>query len=296
MPLLLPAFLLIILSTAFIASSPSPLDHSQYDGDRNGKTEKGCNDSRDCPENQYCHFSPSMSTCQDCKTKEMPCQQEEECCHGWVCALGKCTERLSTESSRARCDLAEDQCALGFCCSKTATLPFPICLPFPSEGEQCRTQTSSLLKFITFGADYDLGLPRCPCAEGLVCTRKGNLISTCEKPDEVLDFTNYSEDSLFQPMVRRDEELNYYDADLVPWPSQDDQIAFADFPKTGDVNKRYIRSNFQIFNTDSGDDLKEENLNFDDRVDEPGDPSEADFQELKQLASEMGQYFSPGFY
>ncbi|XP_073427104.1 dickkopf-related protein 3-like isoform X1 [Dendrobates tinctorius] len=298
MPLLLPAFLLIILSTALITSSPSPLDHSQYDGDRSAKenTEKGCSNSRDCPENQYCHFSPYMSTCQDCKTKEMLCQQEEECCHGWVCALGKCTERLSTESSRARCDLTEDQCAPGFCCSTRDTLPFPICLPLPSEGEQCRTQTSSLLKFITFGADYDLGLQRCPCAEGLVCTRKGNLISTCEKPDEVIDFTSYREDPLFQPIVRRDEELNYYDADLVPWPYQGDQISFADFPKTSEVNERYVRRDLQIFNTDSGDDLKEENLNFDDHVDEPGDPSEADFQELKQLASEMGQYFGPGFY
>lgn len=123
-----------------------------------------------------------------------------------------------------------------------------------------------------------------------------NLISTCEKPDDVIDFTNYREDSLFQPMVRREEELTYYDSDLVPWPSQDDQLAFADFLKTSEVIERDVRNDFQIFNADMGDDLKEENLHFDDQVDEPVDPSEADFQELKQLASEMGQYFGPGFY
>ncbi|KAM4015492.1 dickkopf-related protein 3-like isoform 2-T2 [Anomaloglossus baeobatrachus] len=297
MPLLLPAFFLITLCTAFI-TSPSPLDHNQYDGDRTAKEqmEKGCNDSRGCPENQYCHVLPDRADCQDCKTNDMLCQQDEECCPGWVCALSKCTERLSTESSRARCDPAEDQCAPGYCCSRTETLPFPICLLLPSEGDQCRSQSSILLKLITFGADYDLGVTHCPCAEGLVCTSKGNLISTCEKPDEVIDFTNYREDSLFQPIVQRDEMLNYYDADLVSWPTQDDQLAFADFPKIGKVKKRDVRNDFQIFNTDSGDDLKEENLNFDDHVEEPGDPSEADFQELKQLASEMGQYFGPGFY
>ncbi|XP_075695986.1 dickkopf-related protein 3-like isoform X1 [Rhinoderma darwinii] len=325
MLLLLPALFFIILSTAFTTSSPSTGDHSQYDGDRNAMEQMGkvnnrsvpvmdtaqekrtndqrekyvpqvCNDSHKCPENQYCHLLSHIAECQDCKTKEMLCQQNEECCPGWVCALSKCTERLSAGSGGARCDLTGDQCAPGFCCSRTETLPVSVCLPLPSEGEQCRAQTSNLLKLLTFGADYDLGLLPCPCAEDLVCTSKGNLISTCEKPDEIIDFTNYREDSFFQPLVRRDEELSYYDADLVPWPSQDDQLPFVDFPRRGEVSESDVRNDFQIFNTDMGDELKEEILHFDDHEDEPDDPSEADFQELKQLASEMGQYFGPGFY
>ncbi|XP_069802779.1 dickkopf-related protein 3-like [Dendropsophus ebraccatus] len=326
MPLLLPAFFLIVLSAAFITSFPSPGDHSQYDGDRNateqmGKVEhfytsqmnnsnisvadtvlekrdqqaKGCNDSRDCPENQFCNLLSGITECQDCKAKEMPCQQDEECCPGWVCALSKCTERLIAESGGARCELTEDQCAAGFCCSRTDRLPFPVCLPLPSEGEQCRTQASNFLKLITFGADYSLGLQYCPCAEGLVCTSKGKVISTCEKPDEVIDFTNYREDSFLEPMVRRDEELSYYDADLVPWASPDDQLAFVDFPKGGDISERDVRNDFQMFSADIDDGLKEDNLHFDGHVEEPGDPSEGDFQELKQLASEMGQYFGPSF-
>ncbi|KAM3921648.1 dickkopf-related protein 3-like [Leptodactylus fuscus] len=320
MPLLLPAFSLIILTTAFSTSFPSPADHSQYDGDRNAKEQmekmnngtismidtvqhkrtenqqaKECNDSRDCLENQYCHRSSDTAECQDCKTKEMLCQQDEECCRGWVCALSKCTERFSSKSGGARCDLT-DQCAPGFCCYRPEQLPFSVCMPLPFEGEQCHIQTSNLLKLLTFGAGYDMGLQPCPCAEGLVCTNKRSLISTCEKPDEVIDFTNYREDSLFQPLVRRDEDMSYYDADLVPWPSQDDQLAFIDFQKKGEVNEKDIRNDFQIFSADMSESLKEENLQFDDHVDEPGDPSEADFQELKQLASEMGQYFGPGTY
>ncbi|XP_075695987.1 uncharacterized protein LOC142662044 isoform X2 [Rhinoderma darwinii] len=290
MLLLLPALFFIILSTAFTTSSPSTGDHSQYDGDRNAMEQMGKVNNRSVP---------VMDTAQEKRTndqREKLCQQNEECCPGWVCALSKCTERLSAGSGGARCDLTGDQCAPGFCCSRTETLPVSVCLPLPSEGEQCRAQTSNLLKLLTFGADYDLGLLPCPCAEDLVCTSKGNLISTCEKPDEIIDFTNYREDSFFQPLVRRDEELSYYDADLVPWPSQDDQLPFVDFPRRGEVSESDVRNDFQIFNTDMGDELKEEILHFDDHEDEPDDPSEADFQELKQLASEMGQYFGPGFY
>ncbi|KAG9481555.1 hypothetical protein GDO78_010672 [Eleutherodactylus coqui] len=324
MSVLLPAFFLLILSTVFTTSYPSPGGRSQYDGDTNAmeqmetmnnsmdsvmNTEQEkrsenqqtkmpweCNDSHDCPENQYCHLSSDIAECQDCKTKDMLCQQDRECCLGWVCALSKCTERLSTESGGVRCDLTEDQCAPGFCCSTTERLPFPMCLPLPSRGEQCGTQANNFLKLITFAANYGLDVQHCPCGEGLVCASKGNLISTCEKPDDVIDFTNYREDSLLQPLIRRDEELAYYDGDLVPWPSQDDQLVFVDFPKDVEVNERDVRRNFQLFSADMGDHLQEENLHFDDHVDEPGDPSEADFQELKQLASEMGQYFGPGFY
>ncbi|KAG8567909.1 hypothetical protein GDO81_013829 [Engystomops pustulosus] len=294
---LLPAFIFLIVSTAFTTSSPSPGDHSNYNEDINTmELMRKCNDSHDCPGNQYCHLSSGAAECHNCKIQEMLCQQDEECCHGWVCALSKCTELPSIESGGARCDLIKDQCAPGFCCSRTERLPFPVCLALPAEGEQCRTQSSNLLKLITFGADYDLGLQRCPCSEGLVCTSKGSLISTCEKPNEVIDFTNFREDTFFQPLVRRDEELNYYDADLVPWPSQDDQLAFVDFQKRDEVNVRDLRNDVEIFNADIGDDLKDENLHFDDHIDEPNDPSEADFQELKQLASEMGQYFGPSLY
>ncbi|XP_056398013.1 dickkopf-related protein 3-like isoform X2 [Hyla sarda] len=298
MPLLLPAFFLIVLGSTLTTSFPSPGNHSQYEGDRNATEQMGkeCNDSRNCLENQYCHLSPDIAECLDCKSAEMTCQQDEECCPGWVCALSKCTERLIAESGGARCEMTEDQCAPGFCCSRTGRLPFPVCLPLPSEGEQCSTQSSNLLKLINFRADYDLGLQYCHCAEGLVCTSKGSLISTCEKPDDVIDFTNYSEDSIFQPMIRREEELTYYDADLVPWASQDDQLAFVDFPKKAELNERAKRSDFQMFNADIDDRLQEDNLHFDAHVEEPGDPSETDFQELKQLASEMGQYFGPGFY
>ncbi|XP_068097296.1 dickkopf-related protein 3-like isoform X2 [Hyperolius riggenbachi] len=253
-----------------------------------------CNDSTDCPENQYCPSPPLIAECRQCKDNEMECQQDEECCSRQVCSWGRCTEGLSAGTGGARCDPAEEQCAPGFCCSKTDVHPFPVCVPLPSEGEQCYSQSSSLLELLTAGADYS-ALTYCPCAEGLVCSSKGNLVSTCEKPDEVVDFTNYRDDSPFQPVVRREEELTYYDTDLVPWPSQDDQLAFVDFPRAAEETEDTEAKNGQL-NAGIGDHLEEDNLELDDHVDKPEDPSQVDFQELKRLASEMGQYFGAGFY
>ncbi|XP_063797723.1 uncharacterized protein LOC134965111 [Pseudophryne corroboree] len=116
----------------------------------------------------------------------------------------------------------------------------PVCMPFPSRRLPCQNQTSDLLKLINLHVDYKFGLGHCPCAEGLVCTSKGNLISTCESPDEVIDFTNYRGDSLFPPLVHRDDGFIYYDTDLVPWPSQDEELAFVDSRREREAGKKCI--------------------------------------------------------
>ncbi|XP_018430447.1 PREDICTED: uncharacterized protein LOC108803102 [Nanorana parkeri] len=170
--------------------------------------------------------------------------------------------------------------------------PFPVCIPLPSEGQQCHSQTRRLLSVITYGEDYGAALMYCPCAEVLVCSSRGNRISTCEKPDDVMDFTNYWDDSLFRPMFRREAELTYYDADLAPWPGQDDQLAFVDFPRSAEE----VEAKTEQLNVGINDHLEEENLQLDDNDDKPDDPSPVDFQELKRLASEMGQYFGASFY
>ncbi|XP_077313123.1 uncharacterized protein LOC143933889 isoform X2 [Lithobates pipiens] len=169
---------------------------------------------------------------------------------------------------------------------------FPVCIPFPSEGEQCHSQTRSLLNVITYGEDYGSTLNYCPCTEGLVCSSRGNLISTCEKPEDIMDFTNYRDDSLFQPVVRREAELTYYDSDLVPWPGQDDQLAFIGFPRAAGE----AEAKTEQLNVGMNDNLEEGNLQLYDHGDKPDDPGPVDFQELKRLASEMGQYFGASFY
>ncbi|XP_073458458.1 uncharacterized protein [Aquarana catesbeiana] len=266
MTVLLLAFFVIIVCTASAPASLSPEDHSRLDGGRN--VIEGFNISS-----------------QDCR-------QDEECCPGQVCSGGRCTKGLVSGTGRTRCDPSEEQCPSGFCCSKTQTYSFPVCIPFPSEGEQCHSQTRSLLTVIIYGEDYGTTLNYCPCTEGLVCSSRGNLISTCEKPEDIMDFTNYRDDSLFQPVVRREAELTYYDSDLVPWPGQNDQLAFVGFPRAAGE----VEAKTEQLNVGMNDNLEEGNLQLYDHGDKPDDPSPVDFQELKRLASEMGQYFGASFY
>ncbi|KAM5132410.1 dickkopf-related protein 3-like [Mantella aurantiaca] len=294
MTVLFLAFFVIILSTASSLASLSPEDHVRFDAGRNVLEEcnissqaEVCNESSDCPENQYCHSSPLSAVCWKCKENEMNCRQDEECCSGNLCSWGRCTKGLV--SGRTRCDPSEEHCAPGFCCFKTQTYPFPVCIPLPSEGEQCNSSSRSLLNVIIYGEDYGATLKYCPCAEGLVCSSRGNYISTCEKPDDIMDFTNYRDDSLLQPVVRHEAELTYYDADLVPLPGQDNHLAFVDFPRAAEE----VESNTGQLNVGINDNLEEENLQLYDHDDKP---SSVDFQELKRLASEMGQYFGASFY
>ncbi|MEE6482846.1 hypothetical protein FKM82_013365 [Ascaphus truei] len=255
-----------------------------------------CHDSSDCQEDQYCYSSFFNAECRECNIKEMECHRDNECCFGNLCVWGRCTEAVSVGNSGKRCDPSKDQCSPGLCCTKTDSLAFPVCAPFPAEGEPCRRQTSNLLRLL-WGSVTGVGPGYCPCAEGLVCTNKGfNLISTCEKPDDVLDFTTYRGESLFQPIARRGEEPTYYDTDLMPWPMQDDHLAVVDLPRAAEESDREAKDALKILSEDLADDLEDESLHMAEHAVEPADPSQIDFQELKQLASQMGQYFGPGFY
>ncbi|KAM9299417.1 dickkopf-related protein 3-like [Gastrophryne carolinensis] len=298
MAVLLCGLFVILLSTSSSPASLSVEEHSTpdearlaLDGFSISSQVKLCNDSSDCPKNQYCYSSHYPPECLQCKGNEMDCGQDEECCSEQVCSWGRCTEGLSSGAGGTRCDPAEEQCAPGFCCSKTETNPFPECVPLLSEGDPCHIQTSSLLKPLSFGVDYGASLGYCSCAEGLVCSSRGNLISTCEKPDDIVDFTNYRDDPLFPTIVRREEDLTYYDTDLVPWPGQDDQLGFVDFGRAAEEAEAKLQ-----LSADEANHLEEDNIQLEDHADKPEDPSQVDFQELKRLASEMGQYFGADFY
>ncbi|KAM8927762.1 uncharacterized protein RCH25_008043 [Pelodytes ibericus] len=221
------------------------------------------------------------------------CAQDGDCSVGQMCAWGQCSEGDGIDDRGLRCDPTNDQCSNGFCCSNTESLEFPTCIPFPTEGEQCRSQTSGLLTLINPGSAFESFLGFCPCAEGLVCTNKGGkLLPTCERPDEVLDFTAYQGESLFQPLIRRDDELTYYDVDLTPWTSQDDLLAVVDLPRAVEESEREAEKAFKVLGEDIVDSLEGESLQFDEAF----SPSQLDFQELKQLAKQTGQYLGPGLY
>ncbi|KAE8593827.1 hypothetical protein XENTR_v10019336 [Xenopus tropicalis] len=223
------------------------------------------------------------------------CQADSECHLGMRCISGNCTEGVNVTGTGAECDPSNDQCAPEFCCSKTESGMLPLCAPFPAEGERCKIQPISLWNLLQMDSATGSDPGYCPCASGLVCTNKGfNLIYTCEKPDGVLDFTTYGGESLLQPLVRRDEELTYYDSDLIPWPSQPDQ--FIDLPRAAEESARESKNVFKVLHAGAASDVEEESLLLDEHADEQPDPGQLEFQELKQLARQIGQYFGPDFY
>uniref|UniRef100_A0A8C5QTJ6 Dickkopf N-terminal cysteine-rich domain-containing protein n=1 Tax=Leptobrachium leishanense TaxID=445787 RepID=A0A8C5QTJ6_9ANUR len=278
--------------------------HSNLDGVRDALKEmaahnQACNSSSDCPDNRFCNSTNFTSDCQECKPKEMECEHDGECCFEHTCVWGRCSDDEGVVGGNGtRCDPSNDHCAPGFCCSKPETLPFPVCVPFPTEGDQCRSQASKLLSLIHEGSAFGASSGYCPCAEGLVCTNKGvKPFLTCEKPDNIVDFTAYGGESIFQPVVRRDEELSYYDAELTPWTLQDDNLPpVVDLSKAADESEREAEKTFKALNKAMVDSLKNKNLRLVEYINKPSSPSRLEFQELKQLAKQMGQYLGPGLY
>ncbi|KAG8449395.1 hypothetical protein GDO86_016155 [Hymenochirus boettgeri] len=103
------------------------------------------------------------------------CREDAECSTGKVCMAGKCGEEINVIDSGEKCNLSKDQCAPGFCCFKNQTLMFPVCVPLPVEGQQCRNQPS-LLNLLKINAVTECESCNCPCAEGLVCTSRGHTV------------------------------------------------------------------------------------------------------------------------
>lgn len=271
------------------------LDQEETSGDKLRNT---CNSSSDCPDNRYCNSTNFTSDCQECKPKEMECEQDGECCFGHTCVWGRCSDDEGVVGGNGtRCDPNNDHCAPGFCCSKPDTLLFPVCVPFPTEGDQCRSQASKFLNLINEGSAFETVSGFCPCAEGLVCANRGmKLFPTCEKPDDILDFTAYGGESILQPLVRRDEELSYYDTEQTPWTMQDDHLPVVDLSKAAEESEREAEKTFKALNEVKVGSLKDDNLKLGEHINEPTDPSQLELQAIKQLAKQMEQFLAPGFY
>ncbi|KAL8176829.1 UNVERIFIED_CONTAM: hypothetical protein K2H54_039175 [Gekko kuhli] len=160
---------------------------------------------------------------------------------------------------------------------------FPVCTPYPKEGEACQTPSTTFLALMGWGnqAAFAKSGKYCPCAQGLQCRSKRYAVSTCEKPEDRVDISSLGEQlPVFQPIVmNRDKEEAYYDDSR-----QDGQLAIVSLP----------RGPYYMEDTGLSEDYEEKRLSpWEESKD---DPNQSDFQELEQLADQMGQYFGPGFY
>nr|XP_056719293.1 dickkopf-like protein 1 [Euleptes europaea] len=247
------------------------------------KKKEVCVNDNDCQKGQFCSRSLLASQCQECKAKLMTCQKDEECCLGYLCVWGKCAEGVSRGDSGTRCDPNREACSPGLCCTATSSLSFPVCAPYPKEGEACQAPSTTFFGLMGWGsqAAFAKSGKYCPCAQGLQCRSKRHAISTCEKLEDSADVSSLGKQlPVFQPLLtNRDKEEAFYDDSR-----QDGPLAIVSLP----------RGPYYMEDAGLSEDYEEKRLLpwEGDR----DDPNRSDFQELEHLADQMGQYFGPGFY
>ncbi|XP_053119113.1 dickkopf-like protein 1 isoform X2 [Hemicordylus capensis] len=250
---------------------------------------KECVSDNDCQKDQFCFKSLLASWCQQCKAKDMICRKDGECCLGYLCVWGKCAEGVSRGESGTRCNPRREECAQGLCCTLSNSTPFPVCTPYPKEGEACQFPSGTLLGRMGWGRLAAFAKPSqyCPCAQGLKCgTKRYSTVSTCEKPEDNVDISNLGlQLPFFQSiLIRRDKE----DADYDNSRQDGGELAIVNMPR-GLYTMEDIGQAKQL----SEDYDEKGQLPWEEDMDNPNQP---DFQELKQLANQMGQYIGPGFY
>ncbi|XP_061444452.1 dickkopf-like protein 1 isoform X2 [Rhineura floridana] len=249
--------------------------------------EKECVSDNDCQKDQFCFRSLLASWCQQCKAKNTICQKDGECCLGYLCVWGKCAEGVSHGESGTRCHPHNEKCAQGLCCTTSNSFSFPVCTPYPKEGEVCHIPRRSFLGLMGWGSLAAFGKPSqyCPCAQGLKCkTKRYTTVSTCEKPGNSVDISSVGQQLTFlQPiLMSRDKEDAYYNDSM-----QDGQL-IVNLPR-GPYSMEDIGQPKGL--TEDYDEKRQLA-----REDDIAESSQPDFQELNQLANEMGQYIGPGFY
>ncbi|XP_077168681.1 dickkopf-related protein 3-like [Paroedura picta] len=241
-----------------------------------------CENDNDCQRDPFCFRSLLASRCQQCKAEDMTCLKDGECCLGYLCVWGKCAEGVSQGESGTRCDPNRDECASGLCCATSSSLSFPVCAPYPKEGEACQTPSTTFFGLMGWGnqAAFAKSGQYCPCAQGLQCRSKRYAVSTCEKPENSMEINSLSEQlPVLQPiLLNRNKEEAYY-GDSRP----EGQLAIVSLP----------RGLYSMEDAELSEDYEEKRLS---PWEERDDPNRSDFQELEQLADQMGQYFGPGFY
>ncbi|XP_077168094.1 dickkopf-related protein 3-like isoform X1 [Paroedura picta] len=241
-----------------------------------------CENDNDCQKDQFCFRSLLASRCQQCKAKDMTCLKDGECCLGYLCVWGKCAEGVSQGESGARCDPNRDECASGLCCATSSSLSFPVCAPYPKEEEAYQTPSTTFFGLMGWGnqAAFAKSGQYCPCAQGLQCRSKRYAVSTCEKPENSMEINSLGEQlPVLQPiLLNRNKEEAYY-GDSRP----EGQLAIVSLP----------RGLYSMEDAELSEDYEEKRLS---PWEERDDPNRSDFQELEQLADQMGQYFGPGFY
>lgn len=149
----------------------------------------------DCEKGSYCLYETHQSKCLPCKTLDVPCTKDEECCAGQLCLWGQCSQNATKGEAGSICQHQSD-CSPELCCAFHKALLFPVCLAKPIERERCYGPSNHLMELLSWDMEGEGPREHCPCSGNLQCQPLGRG-SMCLKgqnsSEENLTDTLYSE-------------------------------------------------------------------------------------------------------
>ncbi|XP_028333047.1 dickkopf-related protein 3a [Gouania willdenowi] len=171
-----------------ISTAVQPEDLGNY-------IDRGCSSHDDCGKGKYCLNQTVNSKCLSCKTTDMLCVKDEECCDEQLCVWGQCTQNATKGEAGNTCHLQTD-CNPELCCALHPALRFPVCSAKPIEREHCFGGSNHLMALLYSDTKNEGPRKHCPCAGNLRCKHLGRG-SMCLKgedsSEEQLADTLYSE-------------------------------------------------------------------------------------------------------
>ncbi|XP_034046563.1 dickkopf-related protein 3a [Thalassophryne amazonica] len=143
---------------------------------------RACRTDEDCEKEKYCLSEMHNSRCSPCKTTDVPCTKDEECCGDQLCVWGQCDQNATRGEAGSVCQHQAD-CSPQLCCAFHKTLRFPVCSAKPIEHERCFAAPNHLMELLSWNIQDEGPKKHCPCAGGLICQHLGRG-SMCLKGDD----------------------------------------------------------------------------------------------------------------
>ncbi|KAI1889802.1 hypothetical protein AGOR_G00166680 [Albula goreensis] len=127
-----------------------------------------CIIDEDCGKGRYCLYERLQSRCLPCKTLNMLCTKDEECCAEQLCVWGHCSGNGTKGAAGSICQHQSD-CSPALCCAFHKALLFPVCTSKPTEHERCHSHPNHLMDLLSWDMEGEGPREHCPCARGLQC-------------------------------------------------------------------------------------------------------------------------------
>ncbi|KAG9352365.1 hypothetical protein JZ751_020778 [Albula glossodonta] len=124
---------------------------------------KECIIDEDCGKGRYCLYERLQSRCLPCKTLNMLCTQDEECCAEQLCVWGRCSGNGTKGAAGSICQHQSD-CSPALCCAF-----HKVCTSKPTEHERCHSHPNHLMDLLSWDMEGEGPREHCPCARGLQC-------------------------------------------------------------------------------------------------------------------------------